>query len=154
MGTVRKMLSMAETKPGEVVYDLGSGDGRIITAAAREFHARSVGIEINPLWVVWAQLVVSLLDLDGQVRVVWGNFFRKDLSEADIVTLFLKQDTNDRLEQKLKRELKRGARVVSHAYTLSDWSPREINKDFDIFLYEIDGSVAESHTTDASKLFC
>lgn len=137
-GRVRKMLSMAGAKPGEVVYDLGSGDGRIIMTAAKEFHAKAVGIEINPLWVLWTYLIIAALGLRGQVRVVWGNFFQVNLGEADIVMLFLKQDTNDRLKPKLERELKPGTRVVSYAYTLTGWNPLRVDRELELFLYRMD----------------
>lgn len=134
---VRKMLSMAETKPGETVYDLGSGDGRIIITAAREFHAKSVGVEINPLWVLWTQLKVNRLKLEEQVEVIWGNFFHKDLGEADVVTVFLKQDTNDRLRPKLQREMKEGARIVSYTYPFTGWKLLNADLESEIFVYRI-----------------
>jgi SAM-dependent methyltransferase len=115
--TVRKMLTMARVQPGELIYDLGSGDGRIITIAAREFGARAVGIEIDPLRYVWSRLRIAVLGLRSQVRVVFGNLFDQDLSAADVVTCYLLQDTNDRLAAKLERELHPGARVVSNTYT-------------------------------------
>lgn len=134
---VYKMLSLAGVKNDEVVYDLGSGDGRIIITAAKEFHARSVGIEINPLWVFWTQLVVNTLKLRGRVKVVWGDFFRKDLSEANIVTLFLIQHTNDKLKPKLERELAPGTRVVSHAFTFNGWNPIKIDAESQIYVYRL-----------------
>lgn len=137
MDKVRKMLSMAQIVPGETVYDLGSGDGRIIITAAKEFRARSVGIEVNPLWVLWTKLRTRISRLRGHVDVVWGSFFRKDLSEADVVTLYLLQTTNDKLRQKLEKELKPGARVVSHVFTFEDWIPSNADYDSQIFLYKI-----------------
>lgn len=137
MDNVRKMLSMAEVKNGDIVYDLGSGDGRTIITAAQEFHARSVGVEANPLWIIWTRCRIRILKLRGYVGVVWGNFFRKDLSEADVVTLYLLQGTNNKLKHKLETELKPGARVVSHYFTFQGWKP--VNADFkaQIYLYEI-----------------
>jgi predicted RNA methylase len=135
--TVNKMLSVAAVKPGETVYDLGSGDGRIIVAAAKKFHARSVGIELNPLWVFWTRLKVAVLGLRGRTKVVWGNFFSVDLSEADVVTLYLLQSTNYKLEPKLKKELKPGSRVVSHAFTFNDWNPVKADAKLQIYLYTV-----------------
>jgi len=134
-GIVRKMLSMAGVKPEDVVYDLGSGDGRIMITAASEFHARSVGIEINPLWVFWTRLIVTILGLMDQAKVVWGNFFREDLSKANIVTLYLLQGTNDRLKSKLERELKPGTRVVSHVFTFAGWDPVKVDAESKIYVY-------------------
>ena len=110
---------MCSAGASDVAYDLGSGDGRIVVEAARTYHARAVGVEADPLRVLYSRLVVSVLHLKGQVRVVWGNFFHIDLSEATIVTLFLSQGTNRRLESKLMAELKPGTRVVSHVGPLT-----------------------------------
>jgi precorrin-6B methylase 2 len=122
-GNVRRMLEMSGAGPSDVVYDLGSGDGRIIVEAARAYHARAVGVEADPLRVLFSRLVVALLHLKGQVRVIWGNFFHIDLSEATIVTLFLSQGTNQRLKSKLMAELRPGTRVVSYTWTFDDWVP-------------------------------
>jgi predicted RNA methylase len=132
------MLSMAEVKPGEVVYDLGSGDGRILMSAVKEARARAVGIEVNPLWVLWTRLKIRILKVKDNARVVWGNFFREDLSKADIVTLYLLQSTNDKLKPKLERELRPGARVVSHAFTFNGWNPVKVDEESKIFVYKIE----------------
>ncbi|UCD97308.1 MAG: SAM-dependent methyltransferase [Candidatus Bathyarchaeota archaeon] len=137
MSNVRKMLLIAEVKPNEVVFDLGSGDGRFIITAAKEFHARSVGIEANPLWVLWTHGQILLSRLAGRVRIFWGNFYQMDLSEADVVILYLLQGTNNKLKQKLETELKLGTRVVSHYFTFLDWRPIETDSSSHIYLYEI-----------------
>ena len=103
MSKVRKMLEMAEVGPGDIVYDLGCGDGRVIVTAARRYGARAVGIEIDPLRYLWCQTLITVLGLRDRVRVVYGSFYRKDLSGADVVTCYLLQSTNERLEGKLKR---------------------------------------------------
>jgi predicted RNA methylase len=128
---------MAEVNPGDVVYDLGSGDGRIIITAAKEFHARSVGIEVNPLWVLWTRWKVGFSGLGDRVEVVWGNFFRMDLGKADVVTLYLLQPTNTILIQKLEQELKPGARVVTHVYTFEGWRASSVDITSHIYLYKI-----------------
>jgi cyclopropane fatty-acyl-phospholipid synthase-like methyltransferase len=133
--TVNEMLSMAGVNSGEVVYDLGSGDGRIIIAAAKKFDARSVGVELNPLWVLWTRMKVAVLGLRGKTRVIWGNFFNVNLSEADVVTLYLIQNTNDKLEPKLKEQLKPGSRVVSHVFTFNDWNPVKANTNLQVYVY-------------------
>ena len=135
--TVNMMLTAAGVKPNEVVYDLGSGDGRIVVAAAKSFHARSVGIELNPLWVLWTRLKVAILGLGGRTKVVWGNFFSVDIGEADVVTIYLLQSTNYRLESKLKKELKPGSRVVSHVFTFNDWNPVRVDTKLQIYLYVV-----------------
>jgi SAM-dependent methyltransferase len=131
----RKMLVMAKVQAGDIVYDLGSGDGRVIILAARKFNAKSVGIEINPFWVVWARFSAVISRVSGKVSVVWGNFFDQDLGRADVLTLYLLQDTNARLKPKLERELRPGTRIISHVYTFEDWEPVEVDEDSDLYLY-------------------
>jgi SAM-dependent methyltransferase len=135
---VRRMLEMSGAGPSDIVYDLGSGDGRILFEAARTFHARAVGVEADPLRVLFSRLVASVLHLGGQVRIVWGNFFHADLSEATIVTLFLSQGTNRKLESKLLAELKPGTRVVSHVWTFDGWTPTLRDLDENLSLYVIE----------------
>ena len=138
---VRRMLEMSGAGPSDVVYDLGSGDGRIIMEAARTYHARAVGVEADPLRALFSRLVVSLLHLKGQVKVIWGNFFHIDLSEATIVTVFLSQGTNQRLKPKLMAELRPGTRVVSYVWTFDDWMPVSRDLENKLSLYVIQNRV-------------
>ena len=117
MSRVCKMLEMAEVGPGDIVYDLGCGDGRMIVTAARRYGARAVGIEIDPLRYLWCQLLITVLGLRDRVRLVYGSFYRQDLSGADVVTCYLLQSTNEKLEGKLKQELHPNTRVVSNEFT-------------------------------------
>jgi SAM-dependent methyltransferase len=134
---VEKMLALAELQPNELLYDLGCGDGRILVMAARRFGARAVGIELDPLRYLWCQLLVSVLGLRKRVRIVFGDFFSQDLSAADVVTCYLLQSTNDRLEEKLKNELRRGARVVSHAFTFSALALASSDPKADVYVYTV-----------------
>jgi precorrin-6B methylase 2 len=120
---VRKMLEMSRIGPSDVVYDLGSGDGRIILEAARTFHAKAIGIEADPVRFLLSKLAIALFDAKDRASVVWGNFFHTNLSDATIVTVFLSQGTNQRLKSKLLSELKPGTRVVSYVWTFEDWTP-------------------------------
>ena len=117
MRMVHRMLTIAEVRPGDLVYDLGCGDGRMIVTAARRYGARAVGIEIDPLRYLWSQMLITVLRLRDRVRIVYGDFFNQDLSEADVVACYLLQDTNNRLEGKLEQELRPGTRVVSNTFT-------------------------------------
>lgn len=130
---VHKMLRMAEVGPGDVVYDLGCGDGRLIITAARTYGARAVGIEIDPLRYLWCQIMISMFGLRDSVRILYGNIFSKDLREADVVTCYLMQDTNNKLERKLNRELRPGTRVVSNTFTFGGM--HRVRKDGDAMLY-------------------
>jgi ribosomal protein L11 methylase PrmA len=141
---VRRMLEMSGAGPSDVVYDLGSGDGRILVEAAKTYHARAVGVEADPLRVLLSRLAVSVLHLKGQVKIVWGNFFHTDLSEATIVTLFLSQGTNRKLESKLLAELRPGTRVVSHVWTFDGWTPKSRDPDQNLSLYVINEQLGPS----------
>jgi SAM-dependent methyltransferase len=134
MDTVNRMLTVAEVGPGDLVYDLGCGDGRIIVTAARRFGARAVGIEIDPLRYLWCQLVITVLGLRGRVEVIFGNFFTQDLSQADVVTCYLLQVTNEKLEAKLKDDLRPGARVVSNYFTFPGLMKVRENGDARLYL--------------------
>lgn len=116
MKKVRQMLSLADIQPDEVLYDLGCGDGRFIVTAARRFDAKAVGIEINLLLYLWCQFLITILGLRKKIKIAYGNFFKHDLSNADVVICYLLQETNDKLEEKLIQELKPTARVVSNSF--------------------------------------
>jgi len=123
---VRRMLQLCNVKPDELVYDLGAGDGRILFIAAKEFKARAVGIEIRPQLVKQIEDRIIAENLQGRVRIIHGNFFEVDIGDADVVTLYLLTSVNERLRPKLERELKPGARVVSHDFEIPGWKPVKI----------------------------
>jgi len=118
---VEKMLEAAHVKPGEVVYDLGAGDGRIVIAAAQEFGARAVGVEILPDVCEKARERIKSLGLDDRVTMIQNSAFRVDLSPADVVTLYLLTSSNERLKPNLEKYLKPGARVVSNQFPMKGW---------------------------------
>ena len=117
----RQMLELAKVGPEDVVYDLGSGDGRVLWLASLEFGATAVGIEIDPFRYAWTKLMIRFKGLEKQVEVIWGDFFKADLSSASVITAYLLRDTNRKLMEKLARELPSGARVVSRKYIFPDW---------------------------------
>jgi Histone methylation protein DOT1 len=131
---VRKMLLLSKVKPGEEVYDLGSGDGRIVVMATKEFGARSTGIEIDLFRASYSKLLLRLLGLGGKARVIWSSFYRVDLSKADVVTVYLLPETNDKLMPKLERELRPTSRVVSHAFRF-DWQLLDSDEGAKIYVY-------------------
>ncbi|MEW5872075.1 MAG: class I SAM-dependent methyltransferase [Chloroflexota bacterium] len=137
MDKVRKMLAMAEVKPGDVVYDLGSGDGRVIITAAREFGAQAVGVEVDLLRYLWTRLWIALHGLQGQVRVIWGDMYELDISQADVVALYLRRRTNELLMVKLLLELCPHTRVVSHMFTFPHWEPVSQDEQARIFVYRV-----------------
>jgi len=120
------MLQLADVKPTDVVYDLGSGDGRIVITAAKQHGARGVGVEVDPALVKRATENAAAAGVADRVRFVNQNLFNTDLTEASVVTLYLLQSINERLRPKLVRELKPGARVVSHVFNMGpEWPPQK-----------------------------
>jgi len=124
---VRQMLILAEVKPGETVYDLGAGDGRVVIMAAQEFGAKAVGVELREDLTKQALNRVFELGLMGRVKIFQSDLFKVDVSSADVVFLYLTTSANDKVKPKLESELKQGARVVSHDYEILGWKPFKIN---------------------------
>jgi len=121
---VDAMLEGAGVKASDVVYDLGSGDGRIVITAARKYGARGVGIELDPVLVRKATENAATAGVSDRVRFTAGNIFDANIGEATVVTLYLLQSINERLRPKLVRELKPGTRVVSHVFNMGpEWPP-------------------------------
>jgi protein-L-isoaspartate O-methyltransferase len=139
---VNRMLELADLKPGEKLYDLGSGDGRILITAVVRFKAKAVGVEISDSLVDSTNARIRRLGLDNDAQVIHGNFLDVDLSPADVVTLYLATDANEMLRPNLEKYLKNGARVVSHEYVMPGWKPKLVDKDPErhghtIYLYEM-----------------
>lgn len=120
---VNEMLRLANVTPEDTVYDLGSGDGRIVIAAAKDRGARGVGYEIDPALVGQATDRARRLGLSDRVTFKQDDLFRADLSAATVVTLYLSPDLNRRLRPKLQSELRPGSRIVSHSFDMGDWAP-------------------------------
>ena len=124
---VEAMLQLAGVRPGDVVYDLGSGDGRIPIAAARRYGVRAVGVELDARLVEQARCRAREAGVAHLVDFRQQDIFDIDLREASVITLFLFPETNAKLLPKLRAELPAGARVVSHRFGLGDWQPeREV----------------------------
>jgi SAM-dependent methyltransferase len=136
---VREMLELARVGPADIVYDLGSGDGRIPIAAARDFGARGVGIEIDPKLVARASDNAREAGVADRVQFRNEDLFEADISEATVVMLFLYPDVNLKLRPKLLAELRPGTRVVSHWHNMADWEPeRSVNvSDRPLYLWTI-----------------
>lgn len=122
-GVAEAMLKLANTTSSDVVYDLGSGDGRIVIAAAKKFGARGVGIEIDPELIKEATKNARKAGVADRVTFRQEDLFRADLSDATVVTLYLSNSINMRLRGVLQHQLKPGARVVSHRFEMPDWKP-------------------------------
>jgi cyclopropane fatty-acyl-phospholipid synthase-like methyltransferase len=135
MRLVRKMLKMAELKPGETLIDLGAGDGRVIITAAKEFGAKAIGVEIDPVRLQICKTRASSLGLDNMVTVSWGNFFEMDMSSADVVCFYLSQAAADKLAVKLRKELRPGARVVSNRRPMPGWNAERVDRLDRLYMY-------------------
>lgn len=139
---VRKMLQLAQLKPHEKLVDLGAGDGRIIIIGATEFKATPcIGVEIRPELVKSAKEKIKKLNLTGVADIIQGNMYEYPLNDADVVTLYLLTSVNEKLKPKLERELKQGARVVTHDFEMPGWVPQKVEEVYDsgrthkIYLY-------------------
>lgn len=122
---VDRMLELAEVTEDDVVYDLGSGDGRIVITAAREYGARGVGVEIDSQRVETARENAREAGVEDLVEFRQGDLFEADISEATVVTLYLLPSVNLKLRPKLFEELAPGTRVVSHDFDMDGWEPDE-----------------------------
>jgi SAM-dependent methyltransferase len=119
---VYEMLELAGVRRGDVVYDLGSGDGRIVVLAAQKYGARGVGIELDPKLVAISREVAKEAEVDHLVTFIEQDLFKADISNATVVTLYLSPSVNRELEPKLRRELKPGTRIVSHQFPIGNWT--------------------------------
>jgi SAM-dependent methyltransferase len=140
---VTRMLQAARTTSEDLVYDLGSGDGKIPMAAARDFNARAVGIEYNPELAALARRNAERAGVAGKVTIIAGDIFETDFSKATVVTLYLLPELNSRLRPTLLR-MKPGTRIVSHAFDMRDWEPDETMGEADrqAFLWIVPANVA------------
>jgi SAM-dependent methyltransferase len=123
---VYQMLELARVTANDVVYDLGSGDGRIVILAAQKYGARGVGIELDPRLVAISRQVAREAEVERRVTFIEGDLFAADISPATVVTLFLSSSLNRDLEPKLKRELRPGTRIVSHQFPIGTWKPDQV----------------------------
>ena len=122
---VDAMLQVAKVTKNDIVYDLGTGDGRIPVMAAKKYGARGVGIDIDPQRIKEANENVTKNGVGDRVRIIQGDLFETNISEATVVTLYLLPSLNQKLIPKLTKELKPGTRIVSHAFDMGDWKPEQ-----------------------------
>ena len=122
-GVTDAMLKLAKVTPEDVVYDLGSGDGRIVITAAKKYGARGIGIELDPELIKKANKNAQKAGVSDRVKFIQADLFKTDLSDATVVTLYLSNSINRRIASILQRQLKPGARIVSHRFDMGDWKP-------------------------------
>ncbi|MHB1423213.1 MAG: SAM-dependent methyltransferase [Gemmataceae bacterium] len=119
---VSAMLALAKVSENDTVYDLGSGDGRILLAAARDYKAKAVGIEIDPALVDLSRQAIVEAGMTDKIRVIRGDLFKQDFTPATVITMYLKSDVNARLRPQLD-QLRPGTRIVSHQYRIEGAKP-------------------------------
>ena len=125
MEVVHAMLRLAKVNAGDVVYDLGCGDGRIVITAVRDFGARGVCVDIDPVRIAESRENARQANVVDRIRFLNEDLFATDVGDATVVTLFLSPALNLKVRPKLRRELKRGTRIVSHWHHMGDWKPQE-----------------------------
>jgi protein-L-isoaspartate O-methyltransferase len=123
---VEQMLQLGGLKAGEKMFDLGSGDGRIVIMAAQKFHASAIGIEFDT--DLWKQSTEKIKDLKLQktARIIQGDIMKQDLSSADLITVYLLPSSNDKIRPMLEKQLRKGTRIVSHDFEFSGWTSEKV----------------------------
>ena len=125
LDVAQKMLELAKVQPDDVVYDLGSGDGRIVILAAQKFGAHAVGVELNSDLYVQSSERIRKLGLQGRAQILHENMFEVNVRHATVVTLYLLTAVNERLRPMLESQLRSGARIVSHDFQVPGWQPAQ-----------------------------
>jgi len=145
--TVTRALRLAGLREGELLYDLGCGDGRVLIKAVKEFGAIALGFEVQRKLVEEAKARIRVAGVKKWVKVYKKDFFEEDLSAADMVYVYLYPPMMGALAEKLRKELKRGSRVVSYRYPIQNWVPYRVgaSPEHSIFLYRLPESVRTSH---------
>jgi len=137
-GTIRRILRFAEVQPGETVCDLGCGEGRVLITAAKEFSARAIGVEIDPLKILLARLLRKINGVGDRVNIVRGNLFDFDPGSADVLYLYLTHQAMDKLFPEILKKLKPSVRIVSYRFCLRGMTPEKVSEDKTLFLYQLD----------------
>ncbi|MGH7831220.1 MAG: SAM-dependent methyltransferase [Candidatus Binatia bacterium] len=140
---VHKMLELAEVKKGDVLYDLGSGDGRIVVTAAKKYGVRAVGFEIDPGLIKESREKIRAEKLEHLAEIREQDILTVDLSPASVLTMYLLPDVNMKLRPKILKQLRPGSRIVSHDFDMGDWRPEKVVNVGDIatvYLWRISGS--------------
>ncbi len=122
---VEKMLQLGELKPGEKMFDLGSGDGRVVIMAAQKFKADATGVEFDK--DLWKQSMdrIRSLKLESRARIINGDIMKQDYSSANLLTVYLLPSSNDKVRPLLEKQLRKGTRIVSHDFEFSGWTPEK-----------------------------
>ncbi len=123
---VDKMLQLGGLKAGEKMFDLGSGDGRIVIMAAQKFKANATGVEFDDALFRQSMEKIKTLGLSATARIIHGDLLKQDYSSADLLTVYLLPMSNDKVTPILDKQLKKGARIVAHDFEFSAWTPEKV----------------------------
>ena len=123
---VERMLKLGELKAGEKMFDLGSGDGRIVIEAARRYKARAVGVEFDEPLVKQSSEKIRTLGISSTASIILGDLLKQDYSSADLLTIYLLPVGNEKVTPMLEKQLKKGARIVAHDFEFTAWKPEKI----------------------------
>ncbi len=138
---IKRMVELAQLKENQIIYDLGSGDGRIVFAAACSQNVRAIGVEYSPVLIWWSRLWTHLVSLKGNAHFVRGDFYKTDIKEADVIFCYLFPEALEKLAPKFKNELKPGSLIVSLAFQIKEWQPILIDKPTEkitaIYIYRV-----------------
>jgi SAM-dependent methyltransferase len=136
-----RILKLARIRDNDLVYDLGSGDGRVVAALAHNSAAHIVGYEISLLLYIWSRLKLLFCGLWARVEIRYADFLTRDLSQATVIFCFLTPMAMKKLAPKFRKELKQGTRIISYSFSLPDWEPRLVERrtptSIPIFYYEV-----------------
>jgi SAM-dependent methyltransferase len=134
---IRRALELAQLKPGDLFYDLGSGDGRALIMAARDFGVQAIGVEISPIHCFFSWLNVLFHGVQGKVKIKWASFYTINFSNANVIFAYLTSREASRLRPHLEALLKSGTRIVTVSCEIEGWQPTAINREELLFLYVI-----------------
>jgi precorrin-6B methylase 2 len=134
---IHRALQLVNLQPGEILYDLGAGDGRVLLIAARDFGAKAVGIEIGPIQCMLTWLRITASRFSSQIQIRWGNFYQANLRDADVVFVYATSKEVLKLAPHLAAQMKQSARLVSIAADFGDWEPALVDERDLIFIYEM-----------------
>ncbi len=134
---IRRGLALAQVSKGEIFYDLGSGDGRALIIAAREFGAHAIGIEISPIHCIVARIKILRDGVGDRVKIKWASFYHADFKDADIIFVYMTSQETTRLRPRLESQLRAGTRIIAISCEIKGWQPVAFDRDEVIFIYQM-----------------
>ena len=134
---INRIIRFADLQPGETFYDLGSGDGRVLIAASRKKCVRGIGVEIDPIKVWLSRYFIMARKLTEKIHIHRGNMFDFDVSDADVIYLYLTHQALDRLFPEILNRMKPSARIICYRFCIRNLEPAKMNKDKNLFLYRV-----------------